>query len=65
MVAGLSLRLYLRLVDAVARQVRGGKRSLAAGTRGVFERLGFDADALSGHVVRLIERDRAKMRPAG
>ncbi|BAM05231.1 hypothetical protein PSMK_30720 [Phycisphaera mikurensis NBRC 102666] len=52
--AGLSLRAYLRVLDAVARKLRKGKRRLAAGTAGVFERLGLEADAVAGRVLALV-----------
>ncbi|BAM05096.1 transposase [Phycisphaera mikurensis] len=54
--AGLSLRVYLRLVDAVARRIRQGKQRLHANTRGVFERIGLNAEAVAGRVLALTSR---------
>ncbi len=51
--AGLSLGVYLRLLDAVARKLREGKHRLRAGTRGIFERLGLDGDAVTGRVLAM------------
>ncbi len=51
--AGLSLRVYLKLLDAVARKLRDGKQRLHAGTRGIFERIGLDAEAVAGRVMTL------------
>ncbi|MBB6442611.1 hypothetical protein [Phycisphaera mikurensis] len=51
---GLSLRVYLRLLDAVARKIRGGKHRLHASTRGIFDRIGLDAEEVAERVAGLI-----------
>ena len=56
----MSLRVYLRLVDAVARQIREGKRRLHAGVQNVFERIGLDAEAVTGRVLVLLAAERAR-----
>ncbi len=55
----LSLRVYLQLIDAVARRFREGKRQMRSGTRGIFERIGLDADAIGGHVLALAAKHPA------
>ena len=57
---GLSLRVYLKLLDAVARKLRDGKKRLHAGTRGIFERIGLDADAVAGRVLALQAGERRR-----
>ena len=55
----LSLRVYLALIDAVARRLREGKRRLHAATRGIFERVGLDAEAVVGRVLALAAAEAA------
>ncbi|BAM02984.1 transposase [Phycisphaera mikurensis] len=54
---GLSLQIYLRILDAVSRKLRAGKKRLAAGMASVFERLNLDADAVVGRVLAMAQRD--------
>ena len=56
-VPGLSLRVYLKLVDAVARRLRDEKRRLHPATAGVFERIGIDAESVAASVLATAQRD--------
>ena len=56
-VQGLSLRVYLKLVDAVARRLRDGKCRLHPATAGVFERIGIDVDGVAASVLATTQRD--------